>query len=126
MISDDLDIIPMSRRAFRKEMKKKDVEIFVCTSIDDALNVLGPREKIIASLPETFSSSEPFGSKLRSLVSGFADLFSTIDSVSQKERTVEHLINTGNAKPVFQQAFELNCEFNSQPEQRSMAAQSEN
>ncbi|KAI7934843.1 hypothetical protein MJO29_016106 [Puccinia striiformis f. sp. tritici] len=107
MISDDLDIIPMSRQAFRKEMKKKDVEIFVCTSIDDALNVLGPREKIIASLPETFSSSEPFGSKLRSLVSGFADLFSTIDSVSQKERTVEHLINTGNAKPVFQQVRQL-------------------
>ncbi|KAI7953981.1 hypothetical protein MJO28_006528 [Puccinia striiformis f. sp. tritici] len=52
--------------AFRKEMKKKNVKIFVCTSIDDALNVLGPREKIIASLPETFSSSEPFGSKLRS------------------------------------------------------------
>ncbi|PLW40770.1 hypothetical protein PCANC_13537 [Puccinia coronata f. sp. avenae] len=103
----DPELIPLSRKAFRREMKKSHTEVFVCSILEGSLNVLGPREAPQASFPTMFSSSEPFGSRLRSLVSKYDDLFTPIDSVSHKERVIEHLIDTADAKPVYQNVRQM-------------------
>jgi hypothetical protein len=58
----DPELIPLSRKAFRREMNKSNTEVFVCSVLEGSLNVLGPREAPQASFPTIFSSSEPFGS----------------------------------------------------------------
>lgn len=107
MITDDCDLIPMSRQSFRKELKNKTTEFFLCSMVDGDLNVLGPRETPTAGLPVSYSNLEPFGSSLKALVSRYETLFSPIEQVSSKERVVEHLINTGNAKPVYQNVRQM-------------------
>ncbi|PLW18621.1 hypothetical protein PCASD_23485 [Puccinia coronata f. sp. avenae] len=103
----DPELIPLSRKAFRREMNKSNTEVFVCSVLEGSLNVLGPREAPQASFPTIFSSSEPFGSRLRSLVSKYDGLFAPIDSVSRKERVIEHLIDTADAKPVYQNVRQM-------------------
>jgi hypothetical protein len=101
------ELIPLSRKAFRREMKKSSTKVYVCSIVEGSLNVLGPREAPVASFPTTFSSSETFGSRLWSLVSRYDDLFAPIDLVSHKERVIEHLINTADAKPVYQNVQQM-------------------
>ncbi|KNE89535.1 hypothetical protein PSTG_17007 [Puccinia striiformis f. sp. tritici PST-78] len=96
----------MSRRAFRKEMRKSLVEVYVCSVVEDTLNVLGPRETTSAVLPTVFNESKALGPSLQKLVSKYEALFAPIDDVSDRERTIEHLINTGDAKPVYQNVVE--------------------
>jgi hypothetical protein len=41
------------------------------------------------------------------MVNCYRNLFDLIDSVSTRERMIEHLIDTGDAKPVYQKVQQL-------------------
>jgi hypothetical protein len=75
--------------------------------VDSDLNVLGPQQTPVVSLPCSFKKHEPFGSQLKALINQHTTLFDPIESVSRKQRTVEHLIHTGDAKPVHQNVCQL-------------------
>jgi hypothetical protein len=75
--------------------------------VDSDLNLLGPCDSPVVSLPCSFNEGETFSSKLKSLINQHAALFDPIDSVSQKQQTAEHLIDTGDAKPVYQNVWQM-------------------
>jgi hypothetical protein len=75
--------------------------------VDSDLNVLGPRETPVVSLTSSFSSTEPFGSQLRSLIDQYGSLFQPIDMVLTRQQTIEYLIDTADAKPVHQNVCQM-------------------
>jgi hypothetical protein len=61
----------------------------------------------VVSPPSTFSEKAQFGSNLKNIVNRYQSLFDPIDTVSDRVRTVEHLIDTGDAKPVYQKVQQM-------------------
>ncbi|KAI7944413.1 hypothetical protein MJO28_010108 [Puccinia striiformis f. sp. tritici] len=86
-------------------MKKKHNELFVCLPVPGV--PLGPREPVSASFPTVFPPPGLFSDQLRGTVRKFASVFDPIDRASDKKRVVEHLVDTGDANPVYQPVRQL-------------------
>jgi hypothetical protein len=80
-------------------------ESFIC--LMESEGVAGPRDKQPVGLPTVFGPDEALRNPLTLLVTKFAEVFGPIALVSSKPRTIEHLVNTGDAAPVHQPVQQL-------------------
>jgi transposase InsO family protein len=69
--------------------------------------VLGPREDFLPGMPSCYPNAEPFRTKLIDLANQFAPLFEDITHASNRERVIQHLVDTGTAQPVHQPVRQL-------------------
>ncbi|KAA1091588.1 hypothetical protein PGT21_036008 [Puccinia graminis f. sp. tritici] len=79
---------------------KKNYDLFVCVPVPVAMD--GPREDSSSCLPTVFPPDGNFAADMRVLVQKFAVLFEPIERASERQRVVEHLVDTGDAPPVSQ------------------------
>jgi hypothetical protein len=69
--------------------------------------VAGPRDELPIGLPMEFGQDTALKNLLQSLVACFGEAFGPITAVSNKPRTIEHLVNTGDAAAVHQPVRQL-------------------
>jgi hypothetical protein len=94
----DEDEILLPRSIRRHEFYEGARESFLC--LMESQGVAGPRNEVPVGLPTSFRSPGRLENELRGLISSFALVFGPISSISTKERTIQHLIETGDAQPV--------------------------
>jgi hypothetical protein len=94
----DEDEVLLPRSIRRHKFYEGARESFLC--LMESEGVAGPCDKVPAGLPTSFGSPGQLQHELRGLITSFATVFGPISSMPTRERTIKHLINTGDAKPV--------------------------
>jgi hypothetical protein len=69
--------------------------------------LLGPRDDIPAEFPSCFPGPGKFHSDLLTLTKCFSPLFEEISKAPDCKRVIMHLVDTGNAQPVYQPVRQL-------------------
>jgi hypothetical protein len=69
--------------------------------------VLRPRENIPPEFPSYFPGLGKFRSDLLTLTKRFSPLFEDISKAPDREQVIKHLVDTGNAQPVYQPVRQL-------------------
>jgi hypothetical protein len=101
----DEDEILLPRTIHRHEFYKCARESFLC--LMESEGVAGPRDELPVGLTTEFGPDAVLRSSLQSLVACFGEVFGPIAVVSNKPRTIKHLVNTGDASAVHQPVRQL-------------------
>ncbi|KAI7933772.1 hypothetical protein MJO29_016727 [Puccinia striiformis f. sp. tritici] len=104
-VMSDEDEVLLPRSIRRHEFYEGARESFIC--LMESEGVAGPRDDLPVGLPTVFGSDVTLQKPLQSLVTRFAEVFGPIAKVSDKPRTIEHLVQTGDAQPVHQPVRQL-------------------
>ncbi|KAI7950619.1 hypothetical protein MJO29_009293 [Puccinia striiformis f. sp. tritici] len=103
MSVEDKVLLPRSIR--RHEFYEGARESFIC--LMESEGVAGPQDELPVGLSTVFGSDITLQEPLQLLVTRFAEVFGPIAKVSDKPRTIEHLVQTGDAQPVHQPVRQL-------------------
>ncbi|PLW26138.1 hypothetical protein PCANC_25399 [Puccinia coronata f. sp. avenae] len=105
----DEDEVFLPRHIRRHEFFEGARDLFLC--LMESEGVQGPRNEVPVGLPTVFGSELGLKGPLECLVGEYRDVFSQISTVSSKNRTIEHLIQTKDASPVHQPIRQLSPEL---------------